>query len=198
MSITIKDGATAWFTSDHHHMHKNIIEYSGRPWTFEEQTQEMINRWNNRVGVMDHAFHLGDFAFANVKKARKVVEIIEQLNGLIHFVKGNHCDRQLWNYVREANLAHVQFIGDYLEVRIGESRTKVCMFHYPMEVWNGMHHGSIHLHGHCHGSLPAVGKRLDVGLDNHPDFQVFSWAEVSEHMAKQPFVVKDHHDGQRP
>lgn len=198
MSLTIHNGDSCFFTSDLHFFHKNIIEYSGRPWTYEEQTEEIIKRWNSRVGEFDSVFHLGDFAFANQKKAGKVIEIIKELKGVHYYIGGNHCDRHLWKQVRDQNLAHVEFIGSYLEARIGESRTKVCMFHYPMEVWNGMHHGAWHLHGHCHGSLPAVGKRLDVGLDNHPDFQVFSWAEIKEHMDNQEIVYKDHHDGQRP
>lgn len=198
MSITIKDGSTCFFTSDLHFHHKNIVQYSGRPWTTETQTEEIIKRWNNRIGPTDHVFHLGDFSFSHAKQAGRVIEIIKELDGVHYYIGGNHCDRSLWSLIEAQELTHVAFIGNYLEARIGESRTKVCMFHYPLEVWNGMHHGSIHLHGHCHGSLPAVGKRLDVGLDNHPDFQVFSWAEISEHMAKQPFVVKDHHEGERP
>lgn len=185
----------AWFTSDLHFFHKNVIEYCNRPWSFEEQTEQLIERWNSRVGVMDNAYHLGDFAFASFKQIDKVVEIIKQLHGVIHFIKGNHCDDRMWRAIRDRNIAHVAWIKDYAEVRVDGQKVILC--HYPFEMWNGAHHGSWHLHGHCHGSLPAVGKRLDVGIDNHPESQVFSWDEISEHMAKQTFAVKDHHTGER-
>ena len=86
-------------------------------------------------------------------------------------------------------------LTDYKKIKIGH--LQINMFHYPMEVWDKMHHGAWHLHGHCHGSLPAVGKRLDVGIDNHPDFQIFTFEEVKAHMDKQEIVIKDHHTGAR-
>lgn len=193
MSVTIKDEGTVFFTSDLHFHHKNIVEYSGRPWTTETQTEEIIKRWNNRVGPTDHVFHLGDFSFSHHKQIGRVRDIIRELQGIHYYIGGNHCDRGLWSEIASDELPWVEYVGSYLEARIGENRQKICMFHYPMEVWNGMHHGAWHLHGHCHGSLPAVGKRLDVGLDNHPDFQVFSWAEVKKHMDAQEIVYKDHH-----
>lgn len=184
-----------WMTSDLHFMHKNIIKYSGRPWTFEDQTQELIDRWNSKVGLMDDVYHLGDFAFAGFKKLNHVLDIIKQLNGNIHFIRGNHCEDRLWQGIADANLAHVAWIKHYAEIKVDGRKVILC--HYPFETWNGAHHGSWHLHGHCHGSLPAVGKRLDVGIDNHPEFQVFSWDEIVAHMDKQEFVVKDHHNGDR-
>lgn len=196
--MNYSDDSKLWFASDFHFFHNNICEYSGRPWTQAENTERLIERWNSRVGEMDHVFHLGDFAFASHKKFPQVVEIIKELNGLITFIGGNHCDRRLWRMIEDAQIAHVVGIDNYKEIRVGENRRKVCMFHYPMETWNGAHHGAYHLHGHCHGSLPAKGKRLDVGIDNHPDFQVFSWAEVKAHMDNQEIVIVDHHTGERP
>lgn len=183
------------FTSDLHFFHRNIVQYSGRPWTFEDQTIELIERWNNKVGLLDDVYHLGDFAFANAKQTNKVIDIIKQLNGVIRFIRGNHCHTRMWETIEQANMAHVEWVKDYAEIKVDGQKIILC--HYPFEVWNGSHHGSWHLHGHCHGSLPAVGKRLDVGIDNHPNFEVFSYEEVAEHMARQEIVVKDHHDGSR-
>jgi calcineurin-like phosphoesterase family protein len=184
------------FTSDLHLMHKNIIQYSNRPWTYEGQTEEIIRRWNSRVGLMDTVYHLGDFAFAGRKKANAVIEIIKELNGEITFIRGNHCENSLWQLIEDANLPHVAEICHYKEISVEGQPIVMC--HYPFETWNRSHHGSFHLHGHCHGSLPPRGKRLDVGLDNHPDRQVFTYQEVCAHMAEQVFVPNDHHDGERP
>lgn len=184
-----------FFTSDLHFFHKNVIKYCGRPWTFEEQTEQLIERWNSRVGLMDDVYHLGDFAFAGMKQLSKVADVIKQLNGKITFIRGNHCDRRLWRAISDMNITHVEEICDYKEIRM--DGVKIVMCHYPFETWNTAHHGAWHLHGHCHGSLPSKGKRLDVGIDNHPDHQIFTYDEIREHMLKQEIVVVDHHDGER-
>lgn len=183
------------FTSDFHFEHKRIVEYAGRPWTQDENTRKLITRWNEKVGVMDDVYHLGDFAFIYPKKIGLLFEIMGELNGNIHFLRGNHCDHKVWQLVEDQNFPHVAWIKDYHEMKVEGQNIVLC--HYPMEVWNGSHHGSWMLHGHCHGSLPPRGKRLDVGIDNHPEFRVFSYAEIAAHMARQKFEVRDHHDGRR-
>lgn len=45
------------------------------------------------------------------------------------------------------------------------------MCHYPMIAWNRRMHGSIMVHGHCHGSLDEINKlseelRIDIGFDS--------------------------------
>lgn len=188
------------FTSDLHVDHKNIIEYSNRPWTLENQEDEIVSRWNDRVGKDDEVYHLGDFVFAGSKKFEKVASLIRRLNGKIHFIRGNHCQKNLWSMIEAASgefaaLPNVVWVKDYHEMSVQGQSIILC--HYPMEVWNHSHRGSWMLHGHCHGSLPSRGKRLDVGIDNHPDRQVFTYEEICDYMAKQPIAVMDHHDGGR-
>lgn len=185
-----------FFTSDLHFFHKNIIKYTDRPWTFEEQTEQLITRWNATVGVLDDVYHLGDFAFAGFKKLNAVVDIIKQLNGNIHFIRGNHCEDRLWAAIEDQNLIHVDWIKHYAEIKVENQKVILC--HYPMTIWNQCHHGSFMLHGHTHGSFHGDGKILDVGIDNHADHQVFSWSDIKEAMALKPIAVKDHHDGERP
>jgi calcineurin-like phosphoesterase family protein len=53
--------------------------------------------------------------------------------------------------------------------------TMECM-HYPISSWNGLRKGRIMLHGHCH--LPhnkkiSNGRRMDVGIDGHPEFRPY-------------------------
>lgn len=184
-----------WFTSDSHFCHNRIVEYANRPWLQENNTSELIERWNARVGLMDDVYSLGDFAFIYPKKLDQLVDIIKQLNGNIHFIRGNHCDKRTWQLLEDHGVIHAAWIKDYHEMKV--QGQDIVLSHYPMEVWRNSHHGSWMLHGHCHGSLPPRGKRLDVGIDNHPDFQVWSWQEICEHMAKQQMVVMDHHDGSR-
>ena len=184
-----------WFTSDLHVDHANIIKFCNRPWTFENQREELITRWNSRVGLIDDVYHLGDFMFTGSKGVDRALDIIKELNGNITFIRGNHDQDGLWELIERANLPHVKEICHYKEITI--ERNKVCLFHFPLETWNKAHHGAWHLHGHSHGSMKPRGKRLDVGIDNHPDHQVFSLAEIKIHMAKQEFQIVDHHTGER-
>src|SRR3990167_8010996 len=79
---------TIWFTSDTHYWHKNIINYCNRPvGSIEEMNKFLIARYNEKVQPDDEVWHLGDFAFCGRDKA---IEILEQLNGHIHLVRGNH------------------------------------------------------------------------------------------------------------
>lgn len=181
-----------WFTSDNHYFHKNIIKYCNRPWTFEEQTEQLISRWNSRVGEYDDVYHLGDFAFASRKQYDQVIEIIKRLNGNIHFIRGNHCDAELWEMIERTNLPHVVWIKDYAKIRV--QGQKVILSHYPFATWDSAHHGSWHLFGHCHGSFEGIGKSMDVGLDAHPEHQVFSWDEIRQKLAAKEYHQLDHHE----
>src|SRR3989344_4198295 len=74
--------------SDTHFHHKNIIEYSNRPFkSVEEMDSEMIRRWNNKIGKEDIVIHLGDFALGNEKEVK---ELKDSLNGTILLLMGNH------------------------------------------------------------------------------------------------------------
>jgi calcineurin-like phosphoesterase family protein len=187
---------STWFTSDLHFFHKNIIQFCNRPWTFEEQTNEIIKRWNAKVGVMDNVYSLGDFAFGGPARFEAVVDIIKELNGNITFIRGNHCDRRLWKMIEDANIPHVVEICDYKEISI--DGTKVCLFHFPIVSWNSAHHGAYHLFGHSHGSYDGKGKSMDVGIDCNPDHAPFSWDDIKRHMVGREYSAVDHHsEGRR-
>jgi calcineurin-like phosphoesterase family protein len=69
----------------------------------------------------------------------------------------------------------------------------LILMHFPILSWEGMHHGSWHLHGHCHGSLPPTSqKRLDVGVDTH-NLYPYSYMEVKDIMQSKKFSPVDHH-----
>lgn len=184
-----------FFTSDLHFHHSNICKYEPRPWTSDTQTAEIIDRWNSRVGWDDDVYHLGDFSFLYRKGLGEVLDVIHQLHGRIHFIRGNHCDPLLWELIEQQNLPHIEWIKHYHEMTVQGQKIVLC--HYPMESWNGSGHGSFMLHGHTHGHLPPRGKRLDVGIDNHPDYQVFSYSEVAAIMARQKIAIVDHHGRER-
>lgn len=137
-----------FFTSDTHFSHANIIKYCNRPWaSFQEMDEALVNNWNAIVHPNDIIYHLGDFQF-------KESGIAKRLKGRKCLVLGNH-DKSI-----DHNL--FEWVKPYYELK----EHNIVLFHFPIESWNKKHHGSIHLHGHCHGSLKSEGiKRLDVGVD---------------------------------
>ena len=86
--------ARNWFISDTHFNHGNIIGYCDRPFNnVEHMDREIIRRWNERVKPEDTVFHLGDFMFGGSAihgNQKKPNYYLEQLNGHIISVKGNH------------------------------------------------------------------------------------------------------------
>lgn len=176
-----------YFTSDLHFLHDNVVKYSNRPWAAEEQTEILIERWNSKVKTNDIVFHLGDFTFAGISKFDIIMDIILKLNGKIHFIKGNHERDNLWKKIEEEKPKNVLTVTNYLELQI--KKNNFILFHYPISNWNRMHYGSIMLHGHEHGAWQREGKILDVGIDNHPDHQLFSYDEIMEFMNNREIYI---------
>lgn len=181
-----------FFTSDLHFFHRNIINYCNRPWTYETQTEEIVRRWNSKVNPDDTVYSLGDLFFGkSTARLKEMIEIIKQLNGNIVLITGNHCRRDAMTAILD-QCDNVTAVREYTKKRINGQT--VVMSHYPMAVWDGAHFGSWMLHGHCHGSYnPEKGLILDVGIDNHPDHQLWSFDEVAAFMNSRERFVPDSH-----
>lgn len=175
-----------WFTSDHHFGHKNIIPYADRPLeTLEEMNKVLIEKWNSKVKKNDFVYHLGDFALCNTSFLNK---ILDQLNGNVFLIKGNHDDTALKCKNR------FEWIKDYHEMKVEDSdatkgKQMIVLMHYAMRVWNKSHYGSWQLFGHSHGNLPDKETSLsfDVGVDCH-DFYPISYNEVKVIMSKKKCI----------
>src|SRR5689334_18837471 len=136
---------TVWFTSDTHFGHANVIKYCDRPFADASEMDEMmIVNWNAVVRPGDHVYHLGDFSFHRDGTSTKIVR---RLMGNIHLIRGNHDSDA---FIKECGSRFVS-IKDLDEVKVDGTRIVMC--HFPMLTWNKSHHGSWHLHGHCHGKL---------------------------------------------
>lgn len=185
--------AKTWFTSDHHFGHKNIITFSNRPFaSVDEMNEELIRRWNEKIGKEDDVYHLGDFALMSAGKTR---QLLERLNGRIHLIAGNHESAAL-----ECASSFV-WIKDYYELTVPDpdahqGKRFIVLFHYAMRVWNASHYGTWQLYGHSHGELPDDETMLsfDVGVDCH-DYYPLSYDDVKAIMArkkwKPPFETRN-------
>lgn len=88
-TLVFKLTGAEWITSDtHFFFHKNIIAYTGRPFSnITEMREKLIYNWNSVVNFNDIIFVLGDFAFGGTQ-AKK--ELLTRLNGYKILIKGNH------------------------------------------------------------------------------------------------------------
>lgn len=186
------------FTSDLHFFHKNICKFSGRPWTYEENTDKLIEIWNDNVKPGDTCWHLGDFFFcsASDRGADQAVEVLNQLNGEIRCIQGNHDNSKLWKKIFDRLPEDTYITLDKMK-EIKLNKVKIVMNHYPMVVWNQSHRGSIQLHGHCHGSLHNFGKSIDVGLDGAlerlGDWRFWTEQDVLDYAEKLTIHAPDQH-----
>lgn len=152
-----------FYTSDLHFDHSNMLEYEHRPWkNVEKMNKGLLFRINNRVGVNDELYILGDFT---LRSTRSAVEKFR--NGIIcnhvHLITGNH------DYFAKKEWAKELFetIQPYKEIHDGGHKVVLC--HYPIMYWNGMDDkGSIHLYGHMHSRKGMQHPHKDaynVGVD---------------------------------
>jgi calcineurin-like phosphoesterase family protein len=198
-----------WIFSDPHYNHKNIcrgttnwrtvegeipIEQTRDFTTLEKMNEAILKGINENVGQDDILICLGDWSFGGFESIEEFRNRIVCKN--IHLVLGNH-DHHI-----ETNRGDIQKIftsvSDYETLIIGKRTFR--LFHYPIQSWNGMNNGDIHLHGHVH--LPpnrkfGQGKKMDVGMDGHPEFRPYNiMREILPIMDKRDVrsdMTNDHH-----
>lgn len=130
----------------------------------------LINLWNTTVAKCDNVYIIGDFCLGNKERTE---QILRQLRGKKFLIRGNH-DKSCNGLER-----YFEWVGDVKEVKFTNNQYEfidpnetfcVEMCHYPMLTWNRRPHGTVHLHGHCHGTIDRFNSeskelRVDVGLD---------------------------------
>jgi calcineurin-like phosphoesterase family protein len=182
-----------FFTSDHHFGHANIIRFCNRPFNdVHEMNEELIKRWNEKIGPSDEVYHLGDFALSSSELCN---DVLGRLNGTKYLIAGNHESTAL------NNRKGFKWIKDYYELKVRDEENpngtqRIVLFHYAMRVWRGDYRGAWHLYGHSHSNLPDKEDSLsfDIGVDCH-DFYPLSYHEVKAIMQtkkwKPPFDNKE-------
>lgn len=119
-----------FFVSDTHFNHERKIKFKQVPFkTLDQMNKEIVSRWNNKVGVNDIVYHLGDFGD---------YEFVRKLNGKIILICGNYEKRDAGKDFEgfRQNLMNLGFAdvvenGIYLDEKIlGE---RVFLTHKPSD-----------------------------------------------------------------
>jgi calcineurin-like phosphoesterase family protein len=196
--MNTKGSTVKWFTSDLHHEHRRIVEFTNRgvETTQGNHTDWLRDKWNSQVSKGDLVYHLGDFSFA--KKYLDIARFVDSLHGQKIFIKGNHDQSENLDMLKKDGL--IISWHHYKEIKIGKE--SVVLFHFPISSWHKQGHGSWHLHGHCHGNLIdqfKVGKILDVGIDNswntsgQTQHHFYNEDDVRAIMERKNSFTTDHH-----
>lgn len=195
-----------WFTSDTHYNHKNIVRGTST-WdkfeegsshqscrdfdTLEKHNSVLVDNFNALVKPEDTLWHLGDVAFGGHQNIKTFMDRLNCKN--VHLIFGNH-DQHIepLDSIYRPLFASCQY---YKELSFGGSPNKVkfILFHFAQRVWNKGHHGAIHLYGHSHGTLPGVGKSMDVGVDTN-DYKPYHLDTIRKIMEKRETLIVDHHN----
>jgi calcineurin-like phosphoesterase family protein len=196
-----------YITSDTHFGHKNIcrgvtnwrtqdgeipVDSTRDFQTIEQMNQRLVDGINHFVGQDDTLIMLGDVSFGGFDNIGIFLERLVCHN--IHLILGNH-DTHI---ERDRDFVRGRFLSvqHYLEANIEGQDFVLC--HYPLQSWNGLNKGVIHLHGHVHLSPNRKfgnGKRMDVGVDGN-GMDPYSISEIIKIMDKIPVgsdMSGDHH-----
>ncbi|MGV8961899.1 MAG: metallophosphoesterase [Candidatus Saccharimonadaceae bacterium] len=180
--------------------------------TLEEMNDAIIAGINKCAKEGDTLYFLGDWSFGGIESIYEFYKRL--LCKEIYFIPGNHdehikkdhilpncwIDRE-WNIIGGSNPKLYNDARDNVfnaygqsifkiepalfDLKIGKQKFVLC--HYPLQNWEDMDNGTIHLHGHNHHQLDSdplnvFHKRMDVGLD-WEEFRPFSLDEILEKMS---------------
>ena len=160
----------AGFYSDPHFGHKNIIEFSKRP--FKDQfhmEEEFVQRYNRVIGKNDLVVWVGDCFFYHTDAEARL--LLDQMNGYKVLVMGNHDVKNGKGFMARAGFDVV--VEKEMFLQIGDRMCRVC--HYPY--WNHgkddrysdrrppKMKGEVLIHGHTHSTQRRDGNSIHVGVD---------------------------------
>ena len=181
--LKIEDSTKIFFTSDFHAKHSNIIKFCNRPYkSSEEMTKILIENWNFIIKPNDIVFNLGDFIWSGSWNS-----ILEQLNGNIYLILGNHDRKDFKN----SYMNYLKGVYDQLTLLIDNKI--VYLNHFPYLCFPKNHYqlfGHVHLSQNkndgddferCSYLLP---NQYDVGVDLN-NFIPISWKMISERLDYQ-------------
>lgn len=182
LNITLKPEQKIFFSSDQHFGHRNVVKFCNRPYADEkEMGKALIENWNNVVGPDDIIVTMGDFFWFN--DSQSIKKVVNQLNGTIYIVLGNHDKKESFRRCDPEKLIILDGISHIFlrcedENRWYEKTFEIVCCHYPLMTWSHRDRGAINLFGHIHSGwmrscddydqmLPLWrGQQLDVGVDN--------------------------------
>ncbi len=113
---------------------------------FEEMESVFIEEWNSTIQYDDVIYYLGNFSNTVKGNIQAYSDLIQELNGIKHFILGPSDDEKLFNHLSQNEALNIASVSNYKEISILGRR--IILMHYPIAHWNGQNGsiGSIHLY----------------------------------------------------
>jgi len=187
--------------------------------TPEEMTDALIKNINRTVKPEDELYHLGDWSFhskENISAFRNRINCKR-----VHLIYGNHdgeiiSDKSLHSLFESVSFYREIIVQGYKIILCHYPIVSWNKSHRDSLMLHG------HCHGTLENQIPASmlrrllaedrldiirslannepvagwspgGKRIDVGVDTHPEFRPYSFSEVLQIMDTKTFVPTDDH-----
>jgi calcineurin-like phosphoesterase family protein len=179
---------TNYYISDLHFGHQNIMTFDKRPFdSIEESDKAIIENWNRVVDIDDDVYILGDISWYN---STKTIELMNQLNGNLHLIRGNHDNKILKNPKMRDLFVE---ITDYKEITYDEG-CGIVLCHYPIHCFKNHYHSWIHLYGHVHTTWEAdfvlKAKKEMIDIHNVP-CRMYNVGCMCSHMNYTPRTLTE-------
>lgn len=140
-----------YYISDIHLDDQKIFDKCSRPFKdLDDFRTAIIKRWNKKVKVKDIVYVLGDIVEDSSKDS---INIFKELNGIKHFIIGNHDHNLLDEIIKSGIFESIKFIDVILD-----NYRKVCVCHYPLMDWMEFNRNGILVYGHIHNKTPLNGQ----------------------------------------
>jgi hypothetical protein len=144
-----------------------------RPWdNADEMDEEMIRRWNDRVGPKDKVYHLGDVVIN-----RRALATLHRLNGDKVLIRGNHDifrDDEYRVHFRELRAYHVM--------------NGMILSHIPIHE-ESLGRFGVNIHGHLHANRVmkdgAVDTRYHCVCVEQTDFAPILFEDVIKRITQE-------------
>lgn len=156
-------------TSDWHFMHDRAFIWGARGFSsVEEMNNAIIERHNKVVSPEDDVYVLGDLMLGS--DLEKGLNLINQLNGKLHIVRGNHCTDRRWEAYQELSNTIEADNALYLKYH----KYHFYMSHYPSLTGNleteALKQMTLNLYGHTHQKTNFymdIPYLYHCGMDSH-------------------------------
>lgn len=181
----------SYFSADFHLLHQNIIKYDNRPFkSIQLMDTAIIGNCMDLFRTGDEFYFLGDFALGNIQNIESYIQTLASSGVKMFFIKGNHDKNEMIKLYNK----YGTYLGEQKKVRVNGQ--DIVLNHYRMDVWDKSHHGTWHLHGHSHHSLPERrnSRCIDVGINGKGyNYKPLEFEQVADYISLKTWEPIDHH-----
>jgi len=171
-----------WFISDWHFGHDRDFIWGKRGYSsVQEHDEDLISKFNSKVGTKDITYFLGDFCFN-----KEFDKYLSRLNGNFIILCGNH-DKDFFRHLSSISCKTkqkiIKFTTGFIDISLQGKPITLC--HFAMHSWNKSHFNAGHLYGHHHYATDFGGKTLNVTVDGHNGYP-YSEEEITSILESLP------------